>query len=229
VEAPELRFPSVLPGAHGTKLTLLQLLLGGGATVESLAEAARIHRTVARRHLTDLLGAGWVAAMPLRGSRGRPRMTYSLTTEARELFYPRYGVILDCLTRASLRRTGAGRTRALFEEAAANCAGDLGFPASNGALAGALRAVGFQPDFRKERGKRLVVSHNCPIFGQAQKHPELLCEAFHSRLLTEAQDGWKATLRQTMARGATECIHVLTRDRDGRSSSRDGRDPPSAG
>lgn len=168
-----------------------------------------------------------MSASPLRGSRGRPRVTYSLTTEGRELFFARYDFVLDSVTRASVRRSGLGRARALFEEAAQICAGDLGFPVSIDAMVGALQEVGFQPELRREKGQRLVISHNCPVFRQARKSPELLCGAFHARLLTAAQDGWRASLRQTMASGAPECIHLLTPDPERGSPSRSGAGSPS--
>ena len=205
-----MRVSRTLPGTHGTKFALLHLLLQGSATVDSLATSAGIHPTVVRRHLTDLAGAGFVMTGPLRGTRGRPRMAYSLTTEGREVFYARYDVVLDCLTRGSVRRSGLPRTRTLFEEAAKTLAGDLGFPLPMDSVVQALQSVGFQPELRKERGQRLVISHNCPVFQQAKKHPDLLCQTFHSRLITEGQVDMQADLRQTMAKGATECIHVLT-------------------
>jgi len=208
-EEPALRVSRTLPEMHGTKFALMQYLLHGGATVEALADSAGIHPSVARRHMTDLVGAGFVIAAPARGTRGRPRVTYSLTTGGRELFFARYDVVLDCLTRSSLRRSGVRPTRALYAEAAATLARDLGFPASVDSVVRALREVGFQPELRKGRGDQLVVSHNCPVFRQARKNPDLLCKAFHTRLITGAHPGWKAELRQTMATGATECIHLL--------------------
>jgi predicted ArsR family transcriptional regulator len=211
----------VLPGGHATKLTLLRLLIRGPATVDVLAQAAGIHRTAVRRHMMDLVGAGLIGTVPLRGSRGRPRVTYSLTTEGREFLFARYDVVLDCLTRASVERSGPLRTRVLFEEAARTWARDLGFPSSTDSVMHVLESAGFQPELRKERGQRVLVSHACPVPQLAQKNPVLLCEAFHGRLLSEALPGGRATLRQTMAQGASECVHVLTS-----SPFEDPRTPP---
>jgi predicted ArsR family transcriptional regulator len=195
---------------HPTKFGMLHRLLDGDATVDSLATTAGVHPTVARRHMGDLLGAGLVMARSLRGSRGRPRTAYAITAQGRELFFARYDVVLDCLTRGSLGRSGLRRTRALFEEAALTLAGDLDFPSSPESVVRALRDIGFQPELRRERGRRVVISHNCPVLRQAQKNPDLMCETFHAGLLTEAFAGVTTSLRQTMARGAPECIHVLT-------------------
>jgi predicted ArsR family transcriptional regulator len=210
VEGPTLRVSRALLGIRETKVALLHLLLQGDRTVDSLATSTGIHRTVVRRHMLDLLGAGLVTADPLRGARGRPKTNYSLTSGGREVFFARYDVVLDCLTRGSVRRSGLRRTRTLFEEAGRTLAADLGFPASLDSVVRALQEVGFQPEIRKENGRRLVISHNCPVFQQAKKNPDLLCQSFHTRLLTEAREGGKAELRQTMARGATECVHALT-------------------
>ena len=206
-----LREPSgLLPGPQRTKSILLRRLLNGEATVDELAAVTEVDRTVARRHMANLLGAGLVTAHPLRGSRGRPKTLYAITTEGREVFFARYDVLLDCLTRASIRRSGPRQTRLLYGEAAKTLAKDLGFPASPGSVIQTLREVGFEPELRTERGRRLVISHNCPVLRQARKNPGLVCETFHSGLLNEALVGTHAQVQQTMAKGAAECIHLLS-------------------
>jgi predicted ArsR family transcriptional regulator len=184
-------------------------LLNGEAAVDSLASSGGIHRTVARRHMRDLLAAGFVASRPARGSRGRPRTVYSITTLGREVFGARYDVLLDCLARGSLRQTGLRGARRLFTGAAKTLAEDLSLPGSPDFAMAALRNVGFQPELRAEGRRKLIISHQCPVFRQAQKTPDLLCRSFHSRLLNEAFQGMKVELVETMAKGSPRCVHAL--------------------
>ncbi|MCI4348239.1 MAG: hypothetical protein L3J97_06450 [Thermoplasmata archaeon] len=198
-----------LLGGRQTKLGLLRWLLDRNATVDELATNSEVDRTVARRHMADLLAAGLVTAHPLRGLRGRPKTRYAITAEGREVFFAGYDVLLDSVTRSSLRRSGPRQTRALFREAANTFAEDLGFPASSAAALQALQKIGFEPELRIERGRRLMISRNCPVLRQARKTPGLVCETFHSALLDRAFEGTRSTLRQTLATGAPECIHLL--------------------
>jgi predicted ArsR family transcriptional regulator len=168
-----------------------------------------VDRTVVRRHMSDLVSAGLVTGRPERGGRGRPKTSYEITTPGREVFFARYDVLLDCLTRGLAAQIGTARTRTIFEEAAKNLGRDLGFPNSKERVVDSLREVGFQPEVRQERGDRIMVSRNCPVFQIAQKYPALLCEAFHASLLQEAFANTEVQLRQTMARGARHCVHVL--------------------
>ena len=192
-----------------TKRVLLRSLLARPQTAEDLSRSLRIDRTVARRHLNDLRGAGLVEDSLQRGGRGRPRVQYSITAEGREVFYAKYDVVLDSLTRGALHRYGPRLGRALYQEAARTLAADLGFPSSTAETMHALREVGFEPELRPERGRRLMVSHNCPVLRQARRAPKLLCEAFHEGLLDRGFRGVHAELVQTLATGAPECIHLL--------------------
>jgi len=196
-------------GQETTKKALLRRLFGKPSTAEELAQAMGIDPTVARRHLVDLRNAGFVTVDLERGSVGRPRARYALTVEGREVFFAKYDVVLDALTRGALRRNGPRHARSLYREAARTLGADLGYPRSTGETMRTLQEVGFEPELRTEQGRRLMVSHNCPVLRQARKTPPLLCEAFHGELLDRAFRGSHASLRQTMATGAPECIHLL--------------------
>ncbi|HEV2519980.1 MAG TPA: hypothetical protein VGX00_05090 [Thermoplasmata archaeon] len=206
-----LRLPNPLLGTHRTKLALLERLVRGEATVDGLATAAGIHRTVAQRHLTQLAASGLVGGHPVRGARGRPKTLYTITAKGREVFVARYDLLLDSLVRGAVRRIGIHKTRVLFKDAAATLAADLGFPRPIEAVVERLQEVGFQPVLRREANRQWLVSHNCPVFGLAERSPDILCRAFHSKLLDAAVPGMKANLLQTMAKGAPYCVHELVR------------------
>src|ERR671937_255934 len=71
-------------------------------TVDEVAAAAGIHRTVAFSHLERLRGLGYLAAANRRGRRGKPARVYSLERGPVELSYPprRYQVLASLLADA---------------------------------------------------------------------------------------------------------------------------------
>lgn len=207
--------PGSPPGLQPTKVALLRLLLDTEQGTADLARAAGLHPTVVRRHMRDLSAEQLVEVRPVRASAGRPRLVYRLSALGREVLFPRYGLLLECLTRGALGRDGMREARALFRTAAKTLGRDLGFPRPVERLLSPLREVGFQPELRRENGDYLVVSRNCPVFRLARNHPDLLCEAFHSTLLEAGVDRSAVELRQTMARGAPVCIHVVTYESPG--------------
>lgn len=75
--------------ADATRRRVLTLLAGAeaGLTVDDVAQAAGVHRTVAASHLQRLAGAGLVDVTDERGGRGRPRRRYR-ATEAAEVAVP---------------------------------------------------------------------------------------------------------------------------------------------
>jgi len=102
---------------------------------------------------------------------------------------------------------GPGKARDLFGSAARVLATGTGKQENANSLLPALNDFGFQPQLRKEGKKELIISRNCPILKLAQKYPELTCDTFHTIFLREVLNRPRVTLRQAIARGATECIH----------------------
>ena len=67
---------------------LAWLEAGGTATVDEVAAAAAVHRTVAFEHLELLADHGLVERASRSGFRGRPARTYRAAREAAEISYP---------------------------------------------------------------------------------------------------------------------------------------------
>jgi predicted ArsR family transcriptional regulator len=57
-------------------------------TVEDVAKAVGVHRTVAHRHLERLVALGYLAVGQRRGRSGKPAKLYRLTGQQIELSYP---------------------------------------------------------------------------------------------------------------------------------------------
>jgi len=207
-EGTTTKSPTVA-GLSETKLALMRLLFEGESTMSTLASALDIHPTVLRRHLLDLQGMNFVQSHSQRGAQGRPWNLFSLTGVGREAFYARYDTLLSAVAEAAVHQTGVSKARAIFDEAGTALAREFDLPRAPEEVLRVLREIGFQPELKRERSRRIVISRNCPVYRQARKTPELCCEAFHSALLNGAFEGVDAELIQTMARGAPYCVHAL--------------------
>jgi len=99
--------------------TRRSILLGfyadpGPRTVDEVAAAAGVHRTVAFGHLERLRALGYLGAGSRRGLRGKPARLYSLKSGPLELTYPprRYGVLASLLGESVARMGRPGREAA---------------------------------------------------------------------------------------------------------------------
>ena len=190
-----------------TKHIILVLLLDGESTGEGLAQRLDMNLSVVRRHLDDMAANKLVGSSFRREGRGRPRKYYSIAAEGRNRISAKYDLVADLLTMAIAKDMGPGKARDLFGSAARVLATGTGKQENANSLLPALNDFGFQPQLRKEGKKELIISRNCPILKLAQKYPELTCDTFHTIFLREVLNRPRVTLRQAIARGATECIH----------------------
>ena len=71
-------------------IILRTLRARGKCTVQELADAAGVSPVSVRHHLANLQAEGLVAAEEVRHGVGRPRLLFSLTEQALELFPSRY-------------------------------------------------------------------------------------------------------------------------------------------
>lgn len=190
-----------------TKQTILVLLLDGDATAEDLALRLGMNLSVARRHLDDLGASKLVEFSFRRTGKGRPSKYYSISLEGRNRISAKYDVMADLLTMAMTKDMGPEKAKDLFESAAHIFAASVGKHQSLDSLLPVLSDFGFQPKLRKEGGRDLIVSRNCPILKLAMKYPELTCDSFHTSFCREVLDNPQVVLRQAISRGAKECIH----------------------
>lgn len=193
-----------------SKRTVLVQLVRGPATIATLARRLDLHSTVVRRHLDDLVRDGSVERAPRRAKgRGRPRYVYQLAVRGRDSIASRYDVVLRLLTQVVLSEEGREETKRLFRLTARSLAHSLGGPGPERWGLQCLAELGFHPELRAGGEVR---SWNCPILQLAKDHPELACETFHSEFLRELWGTRKVRLKQTIARGATVCLHELKTD-----------------
>ncbi len=200
---------STSPLLPRTKLAILRLLLRGDATTAELTSATGLHPTVVRRHLRELNLAGLTDSQPIATPRGRPLIRYRITLSGREVFYARYDVVLDILARTLASRERGPTAVEIFQEAGRNLARGSGAPKPIREVVEQFQEIGFEPELKRIGGRRVLLSHNCPILRVAKKYPELTCDAFHCTLLGEMLGTAPLPLRQAISRGAEYCVHEL--------------------
>jgi predicted ArsR family transcriptional regulator len=190
-----------------TKYSILILLLGGETTADDVASRLGLNLSVVRRHLEDMVTDKLVgASFRIKGS-GRPSKHYSITLDGRGRISAKYDLILDILTMAMMESIGAEKTKAIFASAARILTENVGRRENINSVLPILSDLGFEPQLRKEGREDLIISKNCPFAKLAMEYPELACDTLHTIFLREVLDRPGITLRQTIARGAMECIH----------------------
>ncbi len=190
-----------------TKYCILVLLLGGETTAEDLASKIGMNLSVVRRHLEDMVADKLVDSSFRNTGSGRPSKYYSITLEGRGRISAKYDLILDLITAAMIEDIGAEKTKAIFASAARMLTENVGRRENADSLLPVLSDLGFQPQLRRERSKDLIISKNCPFAKLATKYPELTCDTFHTAFLGKVLDRPSITLKQSIARGAMECVH----------------------
>ncbi len=191
-----------------TKQRILLLLLDGATTAEDLASKLDMNLSVARRHLEDLVSQNLAESAFKRKGKGRPSKYYSISIEGRDTISSRYDLVAELLTMGIEKDEGKSKSKELYESAGQILAATVGELKDPKSLLTVLSDFGFQPQLRKEGKSELIISKNCPILKLAKKYPELTCDAFHTAFLHGTLKNPEIILRQAIARGAAECIHV---------------------
>ncbi|MDQ1411936.1 MAG: hypothetical protein QOE07_524 [Acidimicrobiaceae bacterium] len=156
---------------------LLTIKQRGEARAEELASTLGITPSAIRQHLTALLGEGLVAIREQRGSAGRPKHVYSVTSRAEVLFPKTYGE-LTCELLEYAGAEGPGTVDRLFERrrqrrvrgAEIRLAGKS-FDERVEELAKILDEDGYLADtVRGDDGEWRIVEHNCAILEVALRY-----------------------------------------------------------
>ena len=177
-----------------TKSRVLYLLRGwSGGTAQDVADALGVTVPAARRHLLDLLEAGFVESrIEKPAGRGRPQHVYCLTPSAEEVFPKRYAELCgDILSHVqSLYGEGAilevlSARNAKLLELWGQRVGGTTLRDRLECLVGILNECGYQATLEADGGALYLVEGNCPSLEVARKFSQL-CSAeaeLYERLL----------------------------------------------
>ena len=164
------------------------------ATVEDLAARLELTPMTIRHHLNVLQAQNLVVASQVRRSPkvGRPRLVYTLTEEADDLFPQNYGTLINYLIAEIKEMLGEEEVKAMFRRIAARLAAEAP-PATPGQtfedrlnqVAGFLEDQGFLTRWEKTETGYILTNINCPYHQVSREHQEpcLMDEELISLLL----------------------------------------------
>ena len=148
-------------------------------TVDNVAEAAGIHRSVAFDHLERLVGLGYLESERRRGFPGKPAKVYRLTAGPLQISHPmrRYDVLAEALAKA-LQGLGDGGGQIVRQAGRALGLG-LGRPEAR-SLRAALEPL-LEMGAEYEVTGRSIECTNC-LFAEVCRRAPVIC-GFHAGLL----------------------------------------------
>jgi predicted ArsR family transcriptional regulator len=166
-----------------TRQQLLEILREDReATVDGLAQQLELTPMTIRHHLNVLQAEGLVVTSQVRRMQkvGRPRLVYTLTDAADELFPQAYGDLASQLVSEMKQTIGREGTQAMFHRIAERIAAAAP-PAYEGQrfenrleqVTEYLNQLGFQFRWEKTDEGVVMANVNCPYRRVAQEHAEV--------------------------------------------------------
>lgn len=192
------------------KLILDYINRHGPSTVDDLAVAAGVVAVTVRAHLAVLEREGLVVGQEvLTGRAGRPRIHYTLTVRAQDVFPKGY----DQLARRLLETVGSDEARgSLITKTATAWAASVAASVTPGgnqearlrAAVSALDETGCETEWHEEEGHLQITLHNCPYPTVVERFPQL-CEM--ERTFLEDMLQFRVTVVES-GPGCSECVMV---------------------
>jgi predicted ArsR family transcriptional regulator len=168
---------------QSTRQEILEILKEEGqATVEDLAQRLELTPMTIRHHLNVLQAQSMVEASQVRRSQqvGRPRLVYTLTESAQELFPQNYGNLALHLVREVKDVLGREETEAVFRRIAARVAQEAPSPRQGQDFEERLAEVveflgerGFIAHWEKSERGYVLTNINCPYRQVTREHGEV--------------------------------------------------------
>jgi predicted ArsR family transcriptional regulator len=190
------------------------------ATVEDLAERLELTPMTIRHHLNVLQAQNLVVAAKVRRSQkvGRPRLVYTLTETADDLFPQGYGKLASYLVSELKETLGVEEAQAIFRRVAERVAQDAPSPVEGRSFEERLEKAA---DFMEEQGfivrwektdeGYIFTNINCPYRRVTREHGEIcvMDTALITRLL-----GVEPKRLSGQQRGEAPCSYLLVPPRN---------------
>ncbi len=151
------------------------------ATVEDLTRRLSLTSMTIRHHLNVLQAQNLVVASQVRRAPkvGRPRLVYTLTEEADNLFPQNYGPLINYLIDEITEKLGEKEVEAMFRRIAARLAAEAPLPTPGQTFEDRLDQVtdflegqGFLARWEKTEEGYVLINSNCPYHQVSRKHTE---------------------------------------------------------
>lgn len=201
---------------QSTRQEILEILLEERqATVEDLAERLELTPMTIRHHLNVLQAQNLVAATTVRRSQkvGRPRLVYTLTEAADDLFPQNYGELARHLVVEIKETMGPGETEEIFRRIAGRIADEApqpsdgqSFEARLAEVADFLEQQGFVVRWEKTDEGYVLTNVNCPYRQITRDHPEI---CVMDSVLLERLLGIEPQQLSRMREGDVACTSLL--------------------
>ena len=180
-------------------------------TVDEVARAAEIHRTVAFDHLERLVGLGYLEVERRRGLPGKPAKIYRLTAGPVQISHParRYDVLAEALAREFALRDGDGGKAAVKSSGRA-LGQSLARRGETSLVASLEPLVEMGGEYEVARGGNVVCT-NC-LFAEACRRVPVICH-FHAGLIEglSGRDGDLGRIESLGFRGPGGCAYEVVR------------------
>jgi predicted ArsR family transcriptional regulator len=212
--------PSLVSG-RSTRMEILEFLRRNrAASAETISAELGVTPNAVRQHLTNLERDGYVSSTPLRKTRGRPNLMFSLTERADQAFPKRYGQLATMVLTELRDMGGEEAIDEVFRRIAFRHAGamepqlkDLKFDDKLDRLVDWIARAGTLAD-REELpdGTVKVTIHNCPFRNTALKFPQVCTitpHLIHRLLDVPVSQG------ESIHRADPHCSFVVQRPRRG--------------
>jgi predicted ArsR family transcriptional regulator len=190
------------------------------ATVEDLAERLDLTPMTIRHHLNVLQAQNLVEASKVRRSKtvGRPRLVYTLTEAADELFPQGYSELALHLVSEVKETLGEQETEAIFRRVADRVAEqappplpDQNFEERLTQVVDFMEEQGFLSDWKKTDRGYVLTNVNCPYRHVSQIHGEVCI--MDTELLTKLL-GVQPQRLSRMQEGQGSCSFLLVREEE---------------
>jgi predicted ArsR family transcriptional regulator len=178
-------------------------------SVDDVARAAAIHRSVAFDHLERLVALGYLEVERRRGLPGKPAKIYRLTAGPLQISHPmrRYDVLAESLARWVEGNSGDGGRRAMKD--AGRALGESLSRFTVTTLSAALEPmIELGADYEIARGGAIVCT-NC-LFAEACRRVPNICH-FHAGVIEglTGRDGRDREIESLGFRGAGGCAYEV--------------------
>ncbi len=185
----------------------------GEATVREFETLLGISTTAVREHLGHLEARALLTTRQVRSGPGRPRLVYSLTARARELFPKEYDTLVTLLMREIAARDGEEQLQSLLDSVSARMAAPIATTISETDIETRLSKLRTNLESRgipveihaKSTGFQIFA---CPYYDAAQEQPGLCAM---DRLMLEQVLGEAIEIEGTIREGYRSCTFHLTR------------------
>lgn len=164
--------PFASDSSIGHILTFLQR--HGEATIRELEDELGISTTAVREHLINLDARGYIATRLIRNGRGRPRIVYSLTEQAHDIFPRSYDTLVSVLLDEIARRQGEDGLATLLDSVSERLAAEYerssksDFESRVAGVQKMMESRGIPVEVQPEANR--ITFYACPYHEVAQDH-----------------------------------------------------------